>query len=82
MWLWCNRTFNSPNVSLILLLAMAALLSIFILLLAGFFLQMRQNQRYAASVLEATREEFQEMASNIQEVFWMIDADTKKSSVH
>ena len=74
-----QSNLQRPNVSLILLLAIAALLCIFIVLLAGFFLQMRQNQRYAASVLEATREEFQEMASNIQEVFWMIDADTKRA---
>ena len=79
MWLWCDRIFNSLNVSLMLLLAIATLFSIFVLLLAGVLLQLRRNQRDAASVIEATENEFQEMADNIQEIFWMIDADSKKA---
>ncbi len=70
---------QQTKVSLTLLFAIAALITAFAVLLTITLLQMRQNQRYAASVLEATREEFQEMASNIQEVFWMIDADTKRA---
>jgi PAS domain S-box-containing protein len=69
---------QQPNVSRILLLAIAVLIFIFVILLAVTFLQMRRGQRDAAGVIEATKEEFQEMASNIQEVFWMVDAESKK----
>jgi len=70
---------QQPNVSIMLLLAMAALLSIFAILLASTLLQLRRSQHYVAGLLDATKKEFQEMASNIQEIFWMIDAETKKA---
>ena len=74
-----RSNLQQPHLSLILLLAMATLFGIFVLLLAGVLLQLRHNQRDAASVIEATEKEFQEMADNIQEIFWMIDADSKKA---
>jgi PAS domain S-box-containing protein len=67
-----------PKVSLVLLGGMTAAFCIFSLLLAKVFLQLRRDQRDAASVLQTAEREFQQMASNIQEVFWMIDADSKK----
>ena len=62
-----------------LLVAMTAAFCIFSLLLAKVFLQLRRDQRDAASVLQTAEHEFHQMASHIQEVFWMIDADSKKA---
>ena len=52
---------------------------IFSLLLAKVFLQLRRDQRNAASVIQTAEHEFQQMAGNIQEIFWMIDADSRKA---
>jgi PAS domain S-box-containing protein len=68
-----------PNVSVVLLAGMTAAFCIFSLLLAKVFLQLRRDQRTAASVLQTAAHEFQQMAGNIQEIFWMIDAGSKKA---
>jgi PAS domain S-box-containing protein len=68
-----------PTVSVALFVAMTVAFCIFSLLLAKVFLQLRRDQRDAASVLQTAEHEFQQMASNIQEIFWMIDADSKKA---
>ncbi|MHB8218153.1 MAG: PAS domain S-box protein [Candidatus Sulfotelmatobacter sp.] len=68
-----------PNVSVVLLGGMTAAFCIFSLLLAKVFLQLRRDQRDAASVLQTAEHEFQQMAGNIQEIFWMIDAESKKA---
>jgi len=68
-----------PKVSVLLLGGMTAAFCIFSLLLARVFLQLRRDQRNAASVLQTAEHEFQQMAGNIQEIFWMIDADSKKA---
>jgi PAS domain S-box-containing protein len=68
-----------PKVSVVLLVAMTAAFCIFSLLLAKVFLQLHHEQRNAASVLQTAEHEFHQMASNIQEVFWMIDAESKKA---
>jgi PAS domain S-box-containing protein len=70
---------QNPKVSIVLLVAMTAAFSIFSLLLARVFLHLHRDQRNAASVVQTTEHEFHHMASNIQEVFWMIDADSKKA---
>lgn len=70
---------QKPNVSVVLLGGMTAAFCIFSLLLAKVFLQLRRDQRNAASVLQTAEHEFQQMAGNIQEIFWMIDADSKKA---
>jgi PAS domain S-box-containing protein len=67
-----------PRVSAVLLGGMTAAFCIFSLLLAKVFLQLRRDQRNAASVLQTAEHEFHEMASNIQEIFWTIDAASKK----
>jgi PAS domain S-box-containing protein len=67
-----------PKVSITLLVAMTVAFCIFSLLLAKVLLQLRRDQRNAASVLRTAEHEFHEMASNIQEIFWTIDADCKK----
>jgi hypothetical protein len=68
-----------PKVSVVLLGGMTAAFCIFSLLLAKVFLQLHRDQRNAAYVLQTAEHEFQQMAGNIQEVFWMIDADSKKA---
>jgi PAS domain-containing protein len=68
-----------PKVSVVLLGGMTAAFCIFSLLLAKVFLQLHRDQHDAASVLQTAEHEFHHMASNIQEVFWMIDADSKKA---
>jgi PAS domain S-box-containing protein len=68
-----------PKVSVVLLGGMTAAFCIFSLLLAKVLLQLRRDQRDAASVLQTAEHEFQQMAGNIQEIFWMIDADSKKA---
>jgi len=70
---------QNPKVSIVLLVAMTAAFSIFSLLLARVFLHLHRDQRRAASVIQTAEHEFHQMASNIQEVFWMIDADSKKA---
>jgi len=68
-----------PDVSVVLLGGMTVAFCIFSLLLAKVLLQLRRDQRNAANVLQTAEHEFHQMASNIQEVFWMIDADSKKA---
>jgi PAS domain S-box-containing protein len=68
-----------PDVSVVLLGGMTAAFCIFSLLFAKVLLQLRRDQRDAASVLQTAEHEFQQMAGNIQEIFWMIDADSKEA---
>jgi len=68
-----------PRVSVLLLGGMTAAFCIFSLLLAKVLLQLRRDQRNADSVLQTAEHEFHQMASNIQEVFWMIDTESKKA---
>lgn len=59
------------EVSSLLLVAVVAALLIVILLHARFLLRARREHA-------ESDERFQQMANNIQEIFWMIDAQTKK----
>jgi PAS domain S-box-containing protein len=68
-----------PKVSIMLLVAMTVAFCIFSLLLARVLLHLRREQHNAASVLQTAEHEFHQMASNIQEIFWTIDADSKKA---
>ena len=70
---------QKPEVSVVLLGGMTAAFCLFSLLLAKVLLQLRRDQRNAASVLQTAEHEFQQMAGNIQEVFWMIDAGSKQA---
>src|ERR1700704_1455622 len=67
-----------PTVSVALFVAMTVAFCIFSLLLAKVLLQLRRDQRNAVSVLQTAEHEFHEIASNIQEIFWTIDADSRK----
>lgn len=70
---------QGPTVSVLLLGGMTAAFCIFSLLLAKVLFQLRRDQRDAANVLQKAEQEFQQMAGNIQEIFWMIDAGSKKA---
>jgi PAS domain S-box-containing protein len=70
---------QSPKVSVTLLVALTAAFCIFSLLLAKVLLQLRRDQQNATNVLQTAEREFQQMAGNIQEIFWMIDADSKRA---
>src|SRR3984957_760049 len=48
-------------------------------LLTGLSRQLHREQQETISNLQATKHEFQQMADNIQEVFWTIDAETKNA---
>jgi PAS domain S-box-containing protein len=48
-----------------------------VFLLTGFSRQLRREQQETSTVLQATRHEYQQMADNIQEIFWSLDAKSK-----
>jgi PAS domain-containing protein len=52
---------------------------VFSLLLADVFRQMHWTEQQARTFFEESEREFHQMADNIQEVFWVIDADLKKA---
>ncbi|MGO9088762.1 MAG: hypothetical protein ACLQBK_26455 [Candidatus Sulfotelmatobacter sp.] len=70
---------QSPRVALALLISLISSLLVFALLLAGVFRQMHRTERQARTVFEDREQEFHQMADNIQEIFWVIDAETKKA---
>jgi PAS domain S-box-containing protein len=70
---------QKPTVSILLLVAMTVAFCIFSFLLAKVFLQLHRDQHDAANVIQTAEREFQQMAGNIQEIFWMIDADSKQA---
>ncbi len=65
--------------SSVLLVALMVTLGTVVFVHARFLLRLHQQHRQTASALLATEHEFQQMADNIQEIFWMIDATTKKT---
>jgi len=69
---------QSPWVTSLLLVAFAAAIVCLVFLLAGFSRQLHRDQHETATALETTEQEFRQMAGNIQEIFWMIDAQTRK----
>jgi PAS domain S-box-containing protein len=74
-------TANFQKSYVVVLLSVGFVMAAFALvfLLTGFSRQLRQEQRETSTVLQATQHEYQQMADNIQEVFWTIDAETKNA---
>jgi PAS domain S-box-containing protein len=70
---------QSPRVALALLISLISAMLVFALLLADVFRQMHRTERQAKTVFEDGEQEFHQMADNIQEIFWVIDAQTKKA---
>ncbi len=71
---------QSPRVALALLISLISALLVFALLLADVIRQMHSTERQAKTVFEDSEQEFHQMADNIQEVFWVIDAESKKAT--
>jgi PAS domain-containing protein len=67
-----------PSVILSLVVALAACMAAFGFALTRVSHQLRREQTVTRSALLAREEEFRQIAGNIQEVFWMIDGNTKK----
>jgi DNA-directed RNA polymerase specialized sigma24 family protein len=65
----------TPRTTLLLMVAFVLGIIAFVLLMARFSRRLRREERETASVLQTREQEFQQMAGNIQEIFWVIDAD-------
>ena len=71
---------QSPRVELALWISLISAVILFALLSAGVIRQIRGTERQAKTVFEDREREFHQMADNIQEVFWVIDPQTKKAT--
>jgi len=83
--LLATRLRNIDLSSLLLGIALATF-CVVLFFLSKSLLLLREQQRETASVLDSTEaslmeseERFRQMADNIQEIFWMIDAETRKT---
>jgi PAS domain S-box-containing protein len=72
--------FQSPRVELALWIALISAVVLFALLSAGVIRQIHGTERRAKTVFEDREREFHQMADNIQEIFWVIDAETRKAT--
>ena len=72
--------FQSPRVELALWIAVITVVLVFALLSVGVIRKLYGTERQAKTVLEDREREFRQMADNIQEIFWVIDARTKKAT--
>jgi PAS domain S-box-containing protein len=69
---------EKPRMALAVPLALAIGILVFAVLLAGVFLHLRRRQHESATVIETIESQLEQMEDNIQEIFWMIDAETKQ----
>ena len=72
--------FQSPRVELALSISLIGVFLVFVLLSTGVIRRIRRTERQAESVFEDREQEFHQMADNIQEIFWVIDAQTRKAT--
>jgi PAS domain-containing protein len=70
-----QRLEVSPLLLLVLLLAICTVIFVH----GRFLLHLQGQHRQTAGALLTTEHDFQQMADNIQEIFWMLDAQTKKT---
>lgn len=71
---------QSPRVELALWVSLISAVLVFALLSVGVIRTLRGTERQAKTVFEDREREFHQMADNIQEIFWVIDAQTKKAT--
>jgi len=71
---------QSPRVFVALLISLMSALLVFALLLADVIRHMRSTERQAKTVFAENLWEVHQMADNIQEVFWVIDAESKRAT--
>lgn len=72
--------YQSQRVALALWISLIGAILVFALLSAELIRRMRRTEREARTVFEDSEQEFHQMADNIQEIFWVIDAKTKKAT--
>lgn len=72
--------FESEPVVLALRISLTGALFVFAVLLADVIRKLRRTERYARTVFEDTEQDLHEMAVNIQEIFWVIDTETKRAT--
>lgn len=71
---------QSTRVALALLVSLITAVLVFALLSADVIRQMHRAERKAESIFADSEQEFRQMADNIQEIFWVIDAQTLKAT--
>lgn len=71
---------QSPRIAFALLISLIAAMLVFALVSADMIRQMRKRERQARTVFADSEQEFRQMADNIQEVFWVIDAESKNAT--
>jgi PAS domain S-box-containing protein len=67
------------EVSSVLLLVLLLAICTVIFVHGRFLLHLHRQHRQTAGALLTSEQQFQQMADNIQEIFWMLDAQTKKT---
>jgi len=72
--------FQSERVVLALRISLTGATFLFALLLADVIRKLRRTEKEAKSAFADNVQDFQEMAENIQEIFWMMDPRTKKAT--
>jgi PAS domain S-box-containing protein len=70
---------QSPRVALALLISLISAMLVFALLLADVIRQMHSTEQQAKTVFEDSEQEFHQMADNIQEIFWVVDPETRRA---
>lgn len=68
-----------PRTTFFLFAAFALAIVIFVLLMTWAAGQLRREERETKNTLRTREQEFQQMADNIQEIFWVVDAGTKEA---
>lgn len=69
---------QSQRIALALLISLIAAVIVFALLLADAIRHLHKTEQHAKIVFADREREFQQMADNIQEVFWVVDAESGK----
>ena len=69
----------TPQTTFFLLACFGSGILVFVLLMAWVSGQLRREERVTSNTLQTREQEFQHMADNIQEIFWVIDAATKQA---
>jgi len=72
--------FQSPRVELALWVSLITAVLAFALLSAGVIRKLRGTERQAQTVFDDREREFHQMADNIQEIFWVVDTQTRKAT--
>lgn len=72
--------FQSPRVELALWVSLITAVLAFALLSAGVIHKLRGTERQAQTVFDDREREFHQMADNIQEIFWVVDTQTRKAT--